>query len=92
MPSTLLAAIEAPVPVQQQTTACSARPSATSRAAASLAHAQSSPLLLAERAVPHRLVPPPLQLRDDRLRHTDRSSAATLIFMAPSLRPRGQLS
>jgi hypothetical protein len=41
-PSTLLAAIEAPVPVQQQTMPCSARPSATSRAAASLAHAQSS--------------------------------------------------
>src|SRR5262249_45725097 len=30
------------VPVQQHTTACSARPSVTSRAAASLAHAQSS--------------------------------------------------
>ncbi len=41
-PGTLLAAIEAPVPVQQATTAWSARPSATSRAAASLAHAQSS--------------------------------------------------
>ena len=41
-PATLLAAIDAPVPVQQQTTPCSARPSATSRAAASLAHAQSS--------------------------------------------------
>src|SRR5919197_1937924 len=41
-PSTLLAAIDAPVPVQQQTTAWSARPSATSRAAASEAHAQSS--------------------------------------------------
>ena len=42
MPGTLLAAIEAPVPVQQQTTAWSARPSATSRAAASEAQAQSS--------------------------------------------------
>src|SRR4051812_28909924 len=42
MPGTLLAAIDAPVPVQQQTTACSARPSATSRAAASEAQAQSS--------------------------------------------------
>ena len=42
MPGTLLAAIDAPVPVQQQTTAWSARPSATSRAAASDAHAQSS--------------------------------------------------
>src|SRR3954452_1475564 len=41
-PSTLLAAIEAPVPVQQQTTACSARPSATSRAAASQHQAQSA--------------------------------------------------
>src|SRR3954449_10602737 len=41
-PSTLLAAIEAPVPVQQQTTACSARPPATSRAAASQHHAQSA--------------------------------------------------
>ena len=41
-PGTLLAAIDAPVPVQQPTTPCSARPSATSRAAASLAHAQSS--------------------------------------------------
>ena len=35
-PATLLAAIDAPVPVQQQTIPCSARPSATSRAAASL--------------------------------------------------------
>src|SRR4051794_3537738 len=42
MPVTLLAAIDAPVPVQQQTTACSARPSATSRAAASQHQAQSS--------------------------------------------------
>src|SRR5918992_5780595 len=42
MPRTLFAAMEAPVPVQQQTTACSARPSATSRAAASEAQAQSS--------------------------------------------------
>ena len=33
-PGTLFAAMEAPVPVQQQTTAWSARPSATSRAAA----------------------------------------------------------
>jgi hypothetical protein len=41
-PPTLLAAIEAPVPVQQQTIACSARPSATSRAAAADAQAQSS--------------------------------------------------
>jgi hypothetical protein len=37
-----LAAIEAPVPVQQQTIACSLRPSTMSRAAASLAQAQSS--------------------------------------------------
>src|SRR5581483_8689255 len=42
MPGTLFAAIEAPVPVQQQTIACWARLSATSRAAASLAQAQSS--------------------------------------------------
>ena len=42
MPGTLLAAIDAPVPVQQQTMPCSARPSATSRAAASDAQAQSS--------------------------------------------------
>src|SRR5690349_13086579 len=42
IPGTLLAAIDAPVPVQQHTTACSARPSATSRAAASQHHAQSS--------------------------------------------------
>src|SRR3954462_8451940 len=41
-PGTLLAAIDAPVPVQQHTTAWSAAPSTTSRAAASLAHAQSS--------------------------------------------------
>jgi hypothetical protein len=41
IPATLLAAIDAPVPVQHATTACSARPSATSRAAASLHHAQS---------------------------------------------------
>ena len=41
IPATLLAAIDAPVPVQQATIAWSARPSATSRAAASLAHAQS---------------------------------------------------
>src|SRR5918999_2085485 len=41
-PGTLFAAIEAPVPVQQHTMPCSARPSATSRAAASLAQAQSS--------------------------------------------------
>ena len=41
-PGTLFAAIDAPVPVQQQTMPWSARPSATSRAAASLAHAQSS--------------------------------------------------
>src|SRR3954469_17750693 len=41
-PATLLAAIDAPVPVQQQTTPCCARPSATSRAAASLAQAQSA--------------------------------------------------
>ena len=41
IPKTLLAAIEAPVPVQHATIACSARPSTTSRAAASLAHAQS---------------------------------------------------
>ena len=40
--STLFAAIDAPVPVQQHTTPWSARPSATSRAAASLAQAQSS--------------------------------------------------
>src|SRR3954454_841126 len=42
IPATLLAAIDAPVPVQQQTTPCSARPSATSRAAASQHQAQSS--------------------------------------------------
>ncbi len=41
-PATLFAAIDAPVPVQQQTMPCSARPSATSRAAASDAQAQSS--------------------------------------------------
>src|SRR5919206_306000 len=41
-PWTLFAAIDAPVPVQQQTMPWSARPSATSRAAASLAQAQSS--------------------------------------------------
>ena len=51
-PGTLLAAIEAPVPVQQHTTPCSARPSATSRAAASDAQAQSLALLaLGERPV-----------------------------------------
>ena len=42
VPDTLFAAIDAPVPVQQHTMPCSARPSATSRAAASLAQAQSS--------------------------------------------------
>ena len=41
-PPTLFAAIDAPVPVQQHTMPWSARPSATSRAAASLAQAQSS--------------------------------------------------
>src|SRR3954451_22549438 len=41
-PATLLAAIDAPAPAQQQTMPGSARPSATSRAAASDAHAQSS--------------------------------------------------
>src|SRR3954452_15005410 len=41
-PGTLFAAIDAPVPVQQQTTPWSAAPAATSRAAASLAQAQSS--------------------------------------------------
>src|SRR3954470_10867368 len=41
-PGTLFAAIEAPVPVQQQTIAWSALPDATSRAAASDAQAQSS--------------------------------------------------
>ena len=41
-PATLFAAIDAPVPVQQQTMPCSASPSATSRAARSHAQAQSS--------------------------------------------------
>src|SRR6478609_12004682 len=40
-PGTLFAAMLAPVPVQQHTMPASARPSATSRAAASDAHAQS---------------------------------------------------
>ena len=40
-PATLLAAIDAPVPVQQHTMPCWARPAATSRATASDAHAQS---------------------------------------------------
>ena len=56
MPATLLAAIDAPVPVQQHTTPWSARPSATSRAAASLAQAQSSRSDVAQRAVQHGLV------------------------------------
>ena len=55
-PGTLLAAIEAPVPVQQQTIPCSARPSATSRAASSHAHAQSARSPRLERAVRDRLV------------------------------------
>ncbi len=42
IPATLLAAIDAPVPVQQQTMPWSARPSATSRATASEAQAQSA--------------------------------------------------
>ena len=41
-PATLFAAIDAPVPVQQQTMPCSASPSATSRAARSQAQAQSA--------------------------------------------------
>ena len=61
-PATLLAAIDAPVPVQQHTIACSARPSATSRAAASEAHAQSSRSSVGERAVRERLVAAAAQL------------------------------
>src|SRR6266536_5536868 len=41
-PLTLLAAIDAPVPVQQQTMAWSASPLTTAWAACSLAHAQSA--------------------------------------------------
>ncbi len=69
IPATLLAAIEAPVPVQQQTTACSARPSATSRAAASEAQAQSSRSSLGERAVQERLVAALAQRLDQRGGH-----------------------
>ena len=63
---TLLAAIEAPVPVQQATTAWSARPSATSRAAASEAHAQSSRSSGSSAPCSERLVPAGAQLLDER--------------------------
>ena len=69
IPWTLLAAIEAPVPVQHATTACSARPSATSRAAASEAQAQSSRSSGVERAVQERLVAAGAQLLDDGAGH-----------------------
>ena len=84
-PRTLLAAIDAPVPVQQQTTACSARPSATSRAAASLAHAQSS--RSASASAPWRAA----RARGGAARSTTasatpmRSSAATAILMRPKV-------
>ena len=77
MPGTLLAAIEAPVPVQQQTIACSARPSATSRAAASLAQAQSSRSASLSAPWRDRLVAAAAKLLDDRLATPTRSSAAT---------------
>ena len=86
-PSTLLAAIEAPVPVQQQTTPCSARPSATSRAAASEAHAQSSRSLSlrapwASVLWPRRSTRPP-----ERASHAGRSSAATEIHIPARVSP-----
>ena len=61
LPATLLAAIEAPVPVQQQTIPCSARPSATSRAVSSQAHAQSLRSPSRQRAVRDRLVTAPVE-------------------------------
>ena len=81
-PRTLLAAIDAPVPVQQQTTPCSARPSATSRAAASLAHAQSVALIRrrARRAAAAR--GRAAQLVEQRVAMPVSSSAATAIRMA----------
>ena len=69
MPSTLFAAIEAPVPVQQQTMPCSARPSATSRAAASLAQAQSSRSSGASAPWSSGLVAAPAELLDHGLGH-----------------------
>ena len=68
-PATLFAAIEAPVPVQQQTTACSARPSATSRAAASRGPGPVVALVVVERAVQQRLVAAAAQLLDHGLGH-----------------------
>ncbi len=70
-PGTLLAAIDAPVPVQQQTTACSARPSATSRAAAAEAQAQSSRSSALSAPWGRTSWPAALQLRDHLLGHPD---------------------
>ena len=55
------------MPVQQQTIACSARPSATSRAAASLAQAQSSRSSSARAPVRERLVAALAELLEERL-------------------------
>jgi hypothetical protein len=84
-PRTLLAAIEAPVPVQQHTTACSARPSATSRAAGLGGPRPVVALGVGERAVGHRLVAARAEALDDGVRDPVRSSAATAILMSPKV-------
>ena len=69
IPATLLAAIEAPVPVQQQTIAL-LRPALRHVARGGLARpGPVIALLVAERAVHERLVPAPPQLVDDGLGH-----------------------
>src|SRR3954469_24636889 len=82
IPGTLLAAIDAPVPVQQQTTACSARPSATSRAAASQHHAQSWRSSSDSAPCATGSWPRLRGWSTTALATPGRSSAATLIFMA----------
>ena len=79
---TSLAAIDAPVPVQQQTTACSARPSATSRAAARSprpsprAHLRPAPREGRVRD-PARAAPPPRPRRRRRARPRPLRCAST---------------
>ena len=80
IPVTLLAAIEAPVPVQQATIACSARPAATSCAARAEHQAQSCALVLGQGAVEQRLVTAGAQQLDESRSATPvSSSAATAI-------------
>src|SRR3954454_620439 len=83
-PATLFAAIDAPVPVQQQTTPCSARPSATSRAAASLPHAQSSRSLSVSAPCGSTSWPREISAATTASATPVRSSAATAILMQNS--------